>query len=182
MSLPPPTPSQSGPQRFIMTPQDMQPFQQSSCHKELFNFISLLGNSLKTTASLSKCPPTSPELSSGSLCLIAALTTISETYIEQFPPDKALKCRFGNPVFKEWHAHLNTTAPLITRAILSCIHDSSLDGAALGTSAAANTLAVAELPVLPVAFEDAIVEISTYLTSSFGHPVRIDYGTGHECG
>lgn len=29
--------------------------------------------------------------------------------------------------------------------------------------------------------EDAITELSSYFCLSFGHPVRIDFGTGHEC-
>lgn len=34
--------------------------------------------------------------------------------------------------------------------------------------------------VVPVQSHDAIVEVGPYLLESFGNPMRIDYGTGHE--
>lgn len=34
--------------------------------------------------------------------------------------------------------------------------------------------------VLPPEHEEATIELAGYLLDSFGNPVRIDYGTGHE--
>jgi len=34
--------------------------------------------------------------------------------------------------------------------------------------------------LLPDALKGAVVELKAYFLGSFGHPVRIDYGTGHE--
>ena len=58
--------------------------------------------------------------------------------------------RYGNKAFRQWHARL------VERAADLCA------------------------TVLPPTAAAAAVEVAAYLCESFGNPVRIDYGTGHE--
>lgn len=117
------------------------------------------------------------------------------------PPDLKVKARFGNPAFRTWHARLVERSYGIVRCLMDChVKYSSPDAAAgdgltkeqilkecseQGYRAASN-----EDPKLwqqqksstesSSNQEDVIAELRAYLHDSFGHPIRIDYGTGHE--
>lgn len=58
--------------------------------------------------------------------------------------------RFGNKAYRDWFDKMKSQAPGLLKA------------------------------ALPEEFHPALVEITTYLTESFGNQTRIDYGTGHE--
>ena len=58
--------------------------------------------------------------------------------------------RYGNKAYRAWHTRLLEEAPSLCRSLL------------------------------PPDIQGAEVELSPYLTDSFGNPTRIDYGTGHE--
>jgi len=58
--------------------------------------------------------------------------------------------RFGNAAFKTWHAALSAKAPGLMKRLL------------------------------PAEMNGAEVELVPYLLDSFGNPIRIDYGSGHE--
>jgi hypothetical protein len=47
-------------------------------------------------------------------------------------------------------------------------------------AAAADALAFDSEPALSTEDQQVVTELSTYLQDSFGHPIRLDYGTGHE--
>jgi hypothetical protein len=162
-------------------------FQKSSCYNELTKFVDILGMSLKETpvrATVGKDDLIAESrLSVSTVCLIACLDTIAATYISLNQPDKTLKCRFGNPVYKTWHSELTAAAPSIITAVLSCVANVTSvtreEAHARGVAAADGSLDVDAL-ILPQSLRDVVPELATYFTSSFGHPIRIDYGTGHE--
>ena len=58
--------------------------------------------------------------------------------------------RYGNKAFRQWHQRLVADSPALLAAML------------------------------PTALAPAVVELQGYLAGSFGDPMRIDYGTGHE--
>lgn len=78
-----------------------------------------------------------------------------EGWVEAIPPHEQAM-RFGNRAFKEWHAKLVADLPALLAELLACA------------------------PGGPEALSDAAVELGPYLSSAFGDPQRIDYGTGHE--
>lgn len=58
--------------------------------------------------------------------------------------------RFGNKSYRDWFDKMKSQTPGLLKA------------------------------ALPAEFHPALIEITTYLTESFGNQTRIDYGTGHE--
>lgn len=80
------------------------------------------------------------------------------TWIDEIPP-KAHRTRFGNEAFCEWHERLTANAPNLVRSILP------QDKCKLNDD---------------ITYEDAVAELSVYLSNSFGDRKRIDYGSGHE--
>ena len=89
--------------------------------------------------------------------LISFLDEI-EKYIREYPPMEDLASRFGNPSFRQWHAHLVRQERRLHETLLGSFR-----------------------PTDPSRSKDVILEeLGSYLTHSFGHPERLDYGTGHE--
>ena len=72
------------------------------------------------------------------------------TWIDNIPPIQQ-PMRYGNKAFRKWHAQL------AERAVELC-------------------MTVIQSSASP----SAAAEVAAYLVESFGNPVRIDYGTGHE--
>ena len=78
-----------------------------------------------------------------------------EGWVDEIPPHEQAG-RFGNRAFKDWHARLGMELPALLAELLACA------------------------PSGPAALAGAAVELGPYLSSAFGDPQRIDYGTGHE--
>ncbi|EED92584.1 phosphotyrosyl phosphatase, partial [Thalassiosira pseudonana CCMP1335] len=148
--LPTPETNSSGPQRYIYTQTDMEHFKHSSARKELLSFVSAMGKGL-TSKENTPLQHLSPALAS----LHGSLTCMSTTWMDGnhsdgLPPDRKVKARFGNPVFRTWHERLVNRSYGIVNCLMDCRE------------------------------EEIIAELRAYLHDSFGHPIRIDYGTGHE--
>jgi hypothetical protein len=140
----------------------------------------------------------SPALASlhGSLCCISS--TWMDPNHDGIPPDHTVKARFGNPSFRLWHARLVERSYGIVRCLMDCHAKHSIseyDGEdkikiLTECSDQGYRAASSEGPTLwqhgeasantPSKQEEIICELQAYLHDSFGHPVRIDYGTGHE--
>lgn len=207
--------------RYIYNQADMDHFRHSSARKELVSFVSAMGRGLTsgnetTTASQPSLRPhggyaphspldcLTPALASlhGSLSCISA-TWMDQNHDDGIPLDHTVKARFGNPVFRTWHARLVERSYGILRCLMDChlkylsygapIGDDShaVDGLTKnqiltecsdrGYRAASNEGASLWPPVIsPSKQEEVIGELKSYLHDSFGHPIRIDYGTGHE--
>ncbi|KAL7430064.1 hypothetical protein ACHAXH_003564 [Discostella pseudostelligera] len=146
----------------------------------------------------------SPALAS----LHGSLSCISATWMDPnqdgIPPDHTVKARFGNPAFRTWHARLVERSYGIVRCLMDCHKKHSMsgsDGEVIDESTTLKILtecseqgyraASNDGPTLwqhpdesssntTSKQEEIICELQAYLHDSFGHPIRIDYGTGHE--
>ncbi|KAL7527354.1 hypothetical protein ACHAWF_002145, partial [Thalassiosira exigua] len=126
------------------------------------------------------------------------------------PPDSKAKARFGNPAFRTWHARLVERSYGIVRCLMECHVEHSSSGcgdadargddvaearmlkdcAERGYRAASdegpslwrpNAEGNPSVPAESCSNQESIItELRAYLHDAFGHPIRIDYGTGHE--
>jgi len=198
------------PKRFIYNQQDMEHFRNSTARKELSSFVCAMGRGLITTNSNnttidggynsnSPLQHLTPALAS----LHGSLTCISQTWMEQIPPDLKVKARFGNPAFRTWHAQLVDRSYGIVRSLMDChvkyssggvdnncidmedeakqqiLKDCSDQGYHAATRSWSKDNTTDDTTSLSKQ-EEIITELQAYLHDGFGHPIRIDYGTGHE--
>jgi len=156
--LPSPPPSTSiqfaHPTRRILSPHDHELFLASPTYTLIVSFIFTLSESvrgLSISAAASSEEASHPTIQS----ILQILDTLEQT-IQDCPPDDNGGSRFGNPAFK---TYINTVS-----SKLPDLHTSHF------------TLP----PQLPPSTSSANDELTTYLLSSLGSPIRIDYGSGHE--
>ena len=132
--------------------------------------------------------------------LHGSLSCISSTWMDPnhdgIPPDLKAKARFGNPAFRTWHARLVERSYVIVRCVMDCHVKYSGDNhidltkeqilkecSDRGYRAASNEGPLEDSSSSKPSSsnqDDMITELRAYLHDSFGHPIRIDYGTGHE--
>lgn len=175
----------SPPRRFIFTNVDMEAFMKSGTKKELLRMVGAMGKSC--SMSDMEFHPSSPlqDLPPAMASLHGSLRQM-ETWLQDLPPQTA-QARFGNPVFRKWHARLVARSQSIVQCILQCheAHHSSTavvdysvqvshDCSKKGFEAASMELQAS------TSDDKNVVELAAYLVDAFGHPVRLDYGTGHE--
>jgi hypothetical protein len=114
---------------------------------------------------------------------------MSADHPDSIPPDTKAKARFGNPAFRTWHARLVKRSYGIVKTCLECHlkYSSGSESDQLdilkdcfqkGYDAASTD--DYSVQMTNANEEDTIEELRAYLHDSFGHPIRIDYGTGHE--
>ncbi|KAL7477049.1 hypothetical protein ACHAW6_002868 [Cyclotella cf. meneghiniana] len=160
-----------------------------------------------SAASSSALPPTphnydparplrylTPALASlhGSLSCMAR-TWMDADHPDGIPPDRKAKARFGNPAFRTWHARLVQRSYGIVKCCLDCHRGNCerssekdelevLVECSRNGYRAASTDGSHELPAVSSNSneQETIEELRAYLHDAFGHPIRIDYGTGHE--
>ncbi|KAL7501449.1 hypothetical protein ACHAWT_010418 [Skeletonema menzelii] len=142
----------------------------------------------------------SPALASlhGSLCCISRWIDPNTT--DGLPPDQQVKARFGNPVFRTWHERLTERSGGIIKCLMEChgkyvnytdgessSEDATTKEEILKECSELGYQAASSSPTTPYDHgispkeKDIITELRCYLHDSFGHPIRLDYGTGHEC-
>jgi len=180
--------------RFIFTAQDMDHFKTSNAKRDLLSFVTALGRSTINTSYVFE--PSNPleGLSPGLASFHGSLQAISSTWLKDMPPDENARVRFGNPMFKRWHARLTDRSRNIIKSIMDCHvkfvvseQESTWDLSTLKECAesgakAALTETLKDAPHADNTKEDHVIdELESYLVRSFGHAVRLDYGTGHEC-
>mmetsp|Transcript_12567 Transcript_12567/g.23907 ORF Transcript_12567/g.23907 Transcript_12567/m.23907 type:complete len:426 (+) Transcript_12567:83-1360(+) len=184
--------NEAAPKRFIFNESDLAKFLDSPSKHALLNQVTAMGKSCAGVRTMQYDPNDPLEgLSPAMACLHGALQEMHQTWLAAYPPDVTVQARFGNPSFRQWHARLVERSASIVHAILQVnvqypVSDVAVydkvevleEASARGVAAAQTTLDVNTL-------EDpqdraAILELSAYLQDSFGHPVRLDYGTGHE--
>ena len=113
--------------------------------------------------------------------------------------------RFGDVAFREWHARLERRLGAIVTEILECGSSSTSLSPVNGIShekaehyrsrgrkvalmepppSASSSVASASSSAASASIDNnktsLVLELSSHLSQSFGHPVRLDYGTGHE--
>lgn len=187
----------------------MEHFKHSSAHKELLGFVSAMGKGLTSNKNISSSSPhsynphaplndLSPALASLHGSLTCMSSWIDPNTTDGLPPDKEVKARFGNPVFRTWHERLTERSGAIIKCLMEChgkYRNDTVDSdvttkeeilkecSQLGYQAASSN------PTTTASYDDGIsskekeiiTELRCYLHDSFGHPIRLDYGTGHEC-
>ena len=199
-----PTSGVSPPKRFIFTMVDMNHFIDSPVKRELLSFVTNLGRS--TMQSSQSCAPYDASnpligLSPGMASLHGSLSEIASTWLKELPPDEKAKARFGNPTFKEWHARLVNRSRGIIESIMDCHVEyvvqkhKNVEGdkqitwdmdvltkcSEAGQQAASQDDNNDKNKDGNEQQEKVIVELQAYLHQAFGHEIRLDYGTGHEC-
>jgi hypothetical protein len=178
----------SHPRRYIYNDADLAKFVSSPAKQQLLLTVQAMGRSCASAAAPAY-DPASPlaGLSPATASLRGSLTGMLDWLVE-FPPLDTSKARFGNPAFRHWHRRLAERAAAIVHAILEQNReypgpdDYGMD--ILQAASEAGKKAAAEhLELDAVADEEdraAVRELVAYLSASFGHEVRLDYGTGHE--
>jgi len=144
----------------------------------------------------------SPALASLHGSLRCMSTWIDPNTTDGIPPDTNAKARFGNPVFRTWHQRLTERSGAIIKCLMEChgkyrnSHSETSSSSAttpstkldilkecsqLGYQAASSGSIPYDSHVVSPKEHEIITELRCYLHDSFGHPIRLDYGTGHEC-
>ena len=179
------------PKRFIFNDDDMNKFLESPAKASLLRLVGAMGKSCASTDVAFQYNPNDPlvGLSPAMAALHGSLEEML-TWIEDLPPSDRSKARFGNPVFREWHDRLTVRCPSIVFTILK-IHqqypriddydNSVLEQSALKGREASKDLFTIDSIDASDEEKTTIAELGSYLSHAFGHPVRLDYGTGHEC-
>ena len=164
------------PRRGIFDDVDMKHFMDSSTKKELLNFVEAMGKACTTAGSPSFDPSHPIDNLTPSMATLHGALRQMITWVDDFPPTDAELARFGNPAFRKWHARLEERSSAIITVILQARDSSdnkSLEECSqMGWKAAAGEVETKE--------DLSIRQVSCYLLDAFGHPVRLDYGTGHE--
>ena len=192
------------PKRYIFNQGDMGQWTRSSAYKELLAFVSAMGQGVATAkhAAHGGYRPGAPleHLAPALSSLSGSLDCMSRTWLDAsggIPPDTTAKARFGNPAFRTWHARLVERSHGIVKCLMDChvrnSGEASADGPTRaeilrdcydrGYQAAAATVTsphAGETNSTQNKQDEVIAELRAYLHDSFGHPVRLDYGTGHE--
>ena len=175
------------PRRCIFDDTDMKSFMESSTKTELLNFVEAMGKACASTTTETSeehysYDPKQPlvNLPPAMACLHGALQEMVR-WVDDFPPQDgsgkgAISIRFGNPAFRTWHKHLTERSDAIITTILHCRDDD--DG--LTPELACQRGRDAASGVLQPNGDSSVRQVSQYLHDSFGHHIRLDYGTGHE--
>lgn len=167
------------PKRCIYDDADMKSFMESSTKTELLNFVEAMGKACASTNEPS-FDPSHPlvNLPPAMACLNGSLQEMVR-WVDDFPPETAngstISIRFGNPAFRKWHSRLLERSDAIITAILHARDDPSLTPE-LACQRGKDTAS----GVLELHGDNSVLQVSPYLHESFGHAVRLDYGTGHE--
>jgi hypothetical protein len=170
----------SPPRRFIYNDADMQQFINSSAKKELLRFVAACGKSCSAPGT--EYDPETPL--QGLLPAMASLhgsLSCMETWLTELPP-QAAQARFGNPVFRKWHERLVSRSQSIVECLLQCHkeYSSEYNANILQTCSQRGFQAASVDSPSKDCHDKEVVELRAYLQDAFGHPVRLDFGTGHE--
>lgn len=162
------------PRRFIFNDGDMKSFMESSTKKELLNFVEAMGKSCATGEA--RFDPLNPltGLTPSMASLHGSLRQMI-TWVDDFPATNPESARFGNPAFRLWHGRLLERSNAIITTILKARDGNYTveEASQRGWEAAAGQLEQEHE-------DSSIRHVSCYLHDSFGHAIRLDYGTGHE--
>mmetsp|Transcript_40441 Transcript_40441/g.95014 ORF Transcript_40441/g.95014 Transcript_40441/m.95014 type:complete len:215 (-) Transcript_40441:69-713(-) len=185
---------EGSPKRYIYSHSDLEHFKASPVRAELLKFIRGAGRTIKGVAYDPSCPlPT--DTGCGVASLYGSLHRMADKWTSAFPADASslgVQHRFGNPAFRGWYNALARRSGDIMKSILRC-HVAEIKGSEeMNTEIAMKFGAEAACPsediiesasTNPCSSMDASMfeELSAYLKLAFGHPIRLDYGTGHEC-
>jgi Phosphotyrosyl phosphate activator (PTPA) protein len=180
------------PCRYIYNNDDMERFLESPAKEELMRLTHAMGKACasETSSFIYNAQDPLQGLSPCLASLHGSLTAMIE-WLADFPPVHQSLARFGNPSFRNWHERLTRRSVSIVEAILDehqqhpslGIYDKDIleEAAERGKQAAGSV--EKELESVPLEDDRRAItqELCAYLHDAFGHYVRLDYGTGHEC-
>lgn len=179
----------TNPHRYIFDDNDLSKFLESTAKKDLLRFTAALGKSCSQSEyeynPKSPLVGLSPPLASLHGSLHAMLN-----WLNDFPPLDRSMARFGNPAFKQWHERLKERSVSIVHCIIRSArlmseNDTEYDIDVLKAASEEGSNAVEFVEDLEsidnVKDREIVTELVAYLLPSFGHEIRLDYGTGHEC-
>jgi hypothetical protein len=178
--------------RFIFNDADMQKFLASPVKKELLHVTTAMGRACSFDEDSYEFDPSEPLVGlCPSLAALAGSMEGMTRWIRDFAPLDRSLARFGNPAFRHWHNRLVHRSASIVQCVLKHRERHGVDPRAeydlLTLKKAAEEGSQAAAVDLDSESEDVVVdrevlsELCAYFSSAFGHPVRLDYGTGHEC-
>jgi len=179
--------SLSPPCRFIYNDDDMEQFKNSSAREKLLRLTAAMGKSC-ASADYQYDPKNPLKGISPAMAALHGSLTAMLTWLLDYPPESRAQARFGNPMFRKWHERLVERSTSIVCTVLKMHQEypgpqdygSDILESASKQGKEATGL-VKEFDSIP-SEEDKIVvsELISYLQAAFGHPIRLDYGTGHE--
>lgn len=153
------------PEKRIHMGDDFTKFKKSSTYLSIMGFIRTLNNSVLGIPTSTQDIYISPAVSDV-LGILDSISAIADA-VEPYPSERN---RFGNKAFRDFHEKFIKASLDLNCALLS-----KHMAAAFGSDG--KPLPKEEIePTVRAAAE----EIGPYLLDSFGNPVRLDYGTGHE--
>ena len=150
-ATPPSVPSELGPVRCIYVEPHLKLFQESETYANLVKMVERITEALTMFPTADADPNPIVERT------VTVLKTLQKS-VEDFPVTSR-PVRFGSPQFREWHTHLSDNISTYLSHITS--------------NAPLTSPPSSELP-------SSHLELRSHLLISFGHPTRLDYGTGHE--
>ena len=172
----------AAPKRFIYDDNDMEAFRNSTTKTELLRLVQAMGKSC-ASSSLQYDPSIPLHGLSPAMASFHGSLTQMELWLTELPPDTTGRARFGNPVFKIWHQRLLARSKSIVQNMIDCHREhpasETYDFSVL-ENCSKRGFDAAQLEILTAKDEDVVTELTAYLHDAFGHPVRLDYGTGHE--
>ena len=104
------------------------------------------------------------------------LSTLS-SWVSLFPPLQQ-PMRYGNRAFRQWHQKVGSAVEGLVRDLLQPFYEDSSPPPP--TSSSSSSSSSSSTPLAPLSLDDAVSDLTPYLSDSFGNGTRIDYGTGHE--
>lgn len=201
--------SASEPKRYTYSDDDLKSFLASPAKRELLQVTAAMGRACASSADDNddnnsdefEYDPSEPlvDLSPALAALVGSLQEMQK-WISDIPPEDQSRARFGNPAFRHWHNRLVQQGPEIVKCILrhhseqiqknsndpyATFDVAELKAAAEDGQRAARASADASEADASADADDTdhevVTELCAYLSAAFGHPIRLDFGTGHEC-
>jgi serine/threonine-protein phosphatase 2A activator len=193
----------SQPARCIFNASDLQKFRESNCRHELLSFVRALGQSSSSSSDKNYCGEISLRTCRSTFAIgyLWGSLNAMEQWVHDIPPITSSRARFGNPAFQTWYQRLRKCSVSVLSHLL---RHSLPQNSTSSTGSTTSTYTLEQAISLgyevasssgeqllhrsittstngdDITVTNLIGELQAYLLDSFGHPIRIDYGTGHE--
>eukprot|EP00518_Triparma_eleuthera_P008367 CAMPEP_0182483342 /NCGR_PEP_ID=MMETSP1319-20130603/41134_1 /TAXON_ID=172717 /ORGANISM="Bolidomonas pacifica, Strain RCC208" /LENGTH=311 /DNA_ID=CAMNT_0024685141 /DNA_START=20 /DNA_END=952 /DNA_ORIENTATION=+ len=161
--LPSTPPSVPLPRRLILSPPDLLSFQKSNAYKSLLSYVASITSALSSsTAAQAAMRGTVKGSSTGVTERLVEVMEMLHDWARAVPASSK-RARFGDPQFRVFSSYVSSHGP----SLLSYVQTSlpSLPSSPISPPSPPST---------------SVHNLLPHLASCFGHPTRLDYGTGHE--
>jgi len=172
----------------------MEAWKTSPLKQDLLRVVTAMGKSCANPTSQFEYNSQKPleGLSPAMASLHGSLTQMLRWLEDDIPPiqDTAsapTAIRFGNPAFRQWHARLKERGLAIVKEMFLVHQESRTSSLSVSSEVASERgrqaagAGASSSPFIRTEGDPPfLLELASYLLDAFGHPVRLDYGTGHE--